>query len=387
MSKRVLLAAIVAAAIPICAAAQQVPSREEVLGMQTAVIILRDGEQLVIRGSFEVRDGLVLFFLDRGSHPVYSAISEDEVDFEATSEANQHLQAERERQQRYFRLIEERRRRLLEEAQGRPLVIKTPTGVSVTEEQEAKSGVAQTEAQFPAYDMARLSEEPEAWWRDEAARLFTALDACNAKLAELEGRQDALVLQINRARSEDTAQSLQQELAQVRQQLLQERELARLVGNRLTDLSIAAEDLGKPLDWILPAGSSVIDEERIPPRVETGEVPPDLEIPSYKIEELQTVEDSWWSEERQRLEEIIQSSRTRLTALRERYNLVIAERDGEQSEARKIMLNQQVEALDNSIVRENARLASAHKAYEELLRIARELGKEEALGLMTERQE
>ncbi|HUX05962.1 MAG TPA: hypothetical protein VMX35_01505 [Acidobacteriota bacterium] len=386
MRKALLLAAVVTLFLTTPVKAQQRPTREELLEMPTAVIILNDGEQLVIRGEFRVEGGLVLFYLDQGSHPVYSSISTEMVDFEATKSANEHLRRERERQQRYYRLIEERRRRLLEEVQNRPVLINTQAGVTVTEEQKPEAGQAQVIQEFPPYEMNRLAAEPEAWWRDEAARLFATLDISNARMADLEQRQDALVLAINRARTEDQAKPLQEELAQVRQGLLSERERARLVGNRLTDLSIAAEELGKPLDWLLPAGgSAVIDEDMDSPNTGGGESPEDQEIPSYSVDELREVEDAWWSRERSRLEEIINFSGNRLAALRERYNQVVAERDGEENEVRRTQLNRQLAALETSITSENARLAAARSASDELTRIARELGKEEALGLMTER--
>jgi hypothetical protein len=387
MRNVILPAVVLIAVISACAMAQQLPTTEEVLKQPTAVIILKDGEQLVIRGGYEVRDGLVLFFLEQGGHPVYSSINQDTVDFDATDSANKHLREERERQRRYWELIEQRRRRLLEEVQNRPVVVNTQAGVRVGEEQRPGAAGREEQQQFPAYDTNRLRNEPEAWWRDEAARLFTALEASNARMAEMERRQDDLVMRINRARSEQAAKPMQQELARLRQDLLHERESARLIGNRLTDLSIAAEEFGLPLDWLLPAGSAVVDEGAAPPPDQAAAAQPDQEIPSYDIDNLRAAEDSWWAPERQRLEEIIQFSRDRLAALRERYNLVIAERDGEQSEARRIMLNDQIKALEGSIAMENDRLGSARAAYDELFRIARELGKEEALGLMKERQE
>ncbi len=385
MRKALMLAVVVLLLLTSPTAAQQRPTREELLQMPTAVIILNDGEQLVIRGEYWISGGLVLFYLDQGSHPVYASISVDLVDLDATDSANEHLRRERERQQRYYRLIEERRRRLLEEVQNRPVVFNTQTGVTIADAQQPEADRDQVIQQFPPYDLNRLNAEPEAWWRDEAARLFAALDVSNSRLADLDRRQDALVLAINRARTEDEAKPLQEELAQVRQDMLAERERARLVGNRLTDLSIAIEELGKPIDWLLPSEGSVIDEDRDPSASGSSESPEDREIPTYSIDDLIEVEDAWWSRERRRLEEIIDFSRNRLAALRERYNQVVAERDAEELEPRIIQLNRQLEALETSITGENERLAAARTASEELTRIARELGKEEALGLMTER--
>ena len=385
MRKALMLAVVVLLLLTSPTAAQQRPTREELLQMPTAVIILDDGEQLVIRGEYRISGGLVLFYLDQGSHPVYASISVNLVDLDATDSANEHLRRERERQQRYYRLIEERRRRLLEEVENRPVVFNTQTGVTIVDEQQPEADREQVIQQFPPYDLNRLNAEPEAWWRDEAARLFAALDVSNTRLADLDRRQDALVLAINRARTEDEAKPQQQELAQVRQDLLAERERARLVGNRLTDLSIAIEELGKPIDWLLPSEGSVIDEDRDPSASGSSESPEDREIPTYSIDDLIEVEDAWWSRERRRLEEIIDFSRNRLAALRERYNQVVAERDAEELEPRIIQLNRQLEALETSITGENERLAAARTASEELTRIARELGKEEALGLMTER--
>ena len=356
---------------------------EEILRLPTYVIVLNDGEQLVIRGGYEVRDGLVVFYLDHGSHPVFSSVLEETVDFEATESANQWLRDEREREERFWRLVEERRRRMLEEVESRPVVITSQTGMTIQNEEEQQPGVTVEEAQqFPPYDQTRLSMEPEVWWRNESARLFAALDASNLRLAALQQRHDEIARRINKARSESEAAPHQRELLEVRQALLAEREKARLIGNRLTDLSIAAEELAKPLDWLLPTGSAVIDEAGAG---FAGEPAGDMEIRSYDAAELADEPDAWWANERARLEGAQREARQRLVSLRERYNQLLAERNAEQSDIRIIQLNQQIEALDASISDQNARLQALDAAYSRLLEVARELGKEEALGLMRER--
>jgi hypothetical protein len=381
MNRTLLIAAVLAAAAAGVVAAQEM-SEKELLSIPTSVLVLVDGEQLVIRGDFTVRDGLVLFYLDHGGHPIYASIDEAKVDFDSTAEANERLRTEREREKRYYRLIEERRRRLLEEVQTRPVVIETQAGFAVEEETaaEEREDVSRTLEEFPPYNLETLSYEPESWWRDEAARLFAALDASNDRLAELARQHDSLTLQANRMTSEEEAAPVREELFRVRSEILAEREKARLVGNRLTDLSIAAEELEKPLDWLLPAGSQVIDE--------SDSAIPDAgseEIPSYDAESLLDVEDAWWASERQRVESMISHAESRLAALRDRYNTVLVERNSAQTEPQRIQLNQQIEALDQSIVAQNDRLARIRGAYDQLVAAARALGKEEALGLMTER--
>ena len=358
-------------------------TEEEILRLPTYVVVLNDGEQLVIRGSYEVRDGLVVFYLDHGSHPVFSSVLEETVDFEATESANQWLSDEREREARFWRLIEERQRRMLEEVDSRPVVITSQSGLTIEEEEQQPAVTVEEAEQFPPYDNTRLAMEPEVWWRNESARLFAALDASNLRLAELQRRHDEIAQIINRARSESQAAPHQQELLEVRKALLAEREKARLVGNRLTDLSIAAEELAKPLDWLLPTGAAVIDESS--GAGFAGEPAGDIEIPSYNAAELEDAPDSWWAEERNRLEGAQREARQRMVSLRERYNQLLAERNAEQSEVRIIQLNQQIGALDTQISDQNARLQALDAAYNQLLAVARELGKEEALGLMRER--
>jgi len=386
MRRSLIFAAILAAALATAALAQEV-GEDELLRLPTSVIVLSDGEQIVIRGGYKVSDGLVLFYLDRGSHPVFASLLAEQVDFEATKAANERLRAEREREVRYWRLIEERQRRMLEEIESRPVVIGSQGVLTVTEGGETKAVVPSADAtEFPPYDMNRLPAEPEAWWRDEAARLFAALDAANLAMAGLQRRHDELVQAVNKSRSESEVKPLREELQGVRKELLAARERARLVGNRLTDLSIAAEQLGKPIDWLLPTSATVIEESAGGGTPRGGEADAgEMEIPSYDAKELSGVEDSWWPRERARLEGAIRSARERLAALRSRYNDVMAERDAEVSESRKIKLTLQLEALDKSITDQNTRLSAANAAYNQLVAVARELGKEEALGLMKER--
>jgi len=267
------------------------------------------------------------------------------------------------------------------------VVIGSQGVLTVTEGGETKAVVPSADAtEFPPYDMNRLPAEPEAWWRDEAARLFAALDAANLAMAGLQRRHDELVQAVNKSRSESEVKPLREELQGVRKELLAARERARLVGNRLTDLSIAAEQLGKPIDWLLPTSATVIEESAGGGTPRGGEADAgEMEIPSYDAKELSGVEDSWWPRERARLEGAIRSARERLAALRSRYNDVMAERDAEVSESRKIKLTLQLEALDKSITDQNTRLSAANAAYNQLVAVARELGKEEALGLMKER--
>lgn len=388
MRNRMILAvALLSAVVVLLTAQQKLKSTEELLELPTSVLILKDGEQLVIRGDFTVETGLVLFYLDHGRYPTYASIAADTVDFESTRAANEKLRQERKRQELYLRLLEERRRRLLEEVEERPVVIRTQDGAMSIEDEEAVIEESAIVEEFPPYQTERLANEPETWWRDESARLFTALDDSNARLATLGSRHDGLVLRINRAESEEQAAPLRQQLAEVRQTILAERERARLIGNRLTDLSIVAENLGLPLDWLLPVDSEVVDESEQPPGAQASTIAGEEGISTtYNASELTDKEDEWWRAERVRLEQLISESDTRLRSLRQRYNDVLRERNTAELEPRKEQLGRQLQALETSITEERDRLDAARSALDSLVQAARQLGKEEAIGLMIEQE-
>ena len=386
--RQLLIAVALVGAVAALATAQQAePSEEELLRLPTYMLVIRDGSQIVIRGDYEVRDGLVLFYFDHGSHPVYASVLAETVDFEATAAANEILRRERRRQELYLRLLEERERRHMEEAEGRqPLILQQGETLTIRErEQPETEDGAGLESEFPPYDMGQVAGQPQSWWRQEAARLFAALEVSNARLAELGLDHDDLVMRINRAASEEEANRLMQQLNEIRVRIVEERLTGRLAGDRLTDLSLLAEELGLPLGWLIPDDVEIVDEGNLQPQAEAGGAGGWTGAQTYSRAELADAPDEWWRQERARLEELAAASEARLDEHRSRYNQVLQERNSTDSEGRRMLLNEQLMEIEQAIRDETVRRDEIRRAADRLVEVALQLGKEEELGLMHDR--
>jgi len=387
MRPMLIAVALVGAAAALAAAQQAEPSEEELLRLQTYMLVIRDGSQIVIRGDYEVRDGLVLFYFDHGRHPVFASVLADSVDFEATAAANAILRRERRRQELYFRLLAERERRLMEEAEGRqPIIVQQGESLAIVDgEQPGAIEVAGPESEFPPYDLGEVAGQPRSWWQREAARLFAALEGSNARLAELGRGHDDLVMRINRAADEEEATRLTRQLNDIRARIVQERLTGRLAGDRLTELSLLAEEQGLPLGWLIPDDAEIVDEGGLQPQAEAGAAGGWAGAETYSRAELADAPDEWWGRERARLEELAAASDGRLREHRDRYNQVLQERNSTDSEGRRLLLNQQLAELEQAIRDETVRRDEVRRAAERLVEVARQLGKEEELGLMRDR--
>lgn len=261
--------AVLLIAIIVQLAVAQAPEELEnrhMLEEEKFVLILEDGEQVVIRGDYEVRGDRVYFYYDLGNYPVYAMLKRDEVDFEATARANDKLRRERIRRANYYRLIEEVQRSSLEGDITGPFIVDTgEEGVAVEPEYEDElredTFYLQTARNFPPYDEEDLEVQPEPWWRQESRRLFQALEESNTRLSQLNRDHNAIALQIRQAENREEEQRLREQLQQFRDALQTERNLARLIGNRLVELSEYAEKLEIPMDWIIPDDSSIYEEE------------------------------------------------------------------------------------------------------------------------------
>lgn len=386
---RFALLIIALAALP--AAAQLViPGMDEVLHEPTFVLILSDGEQLVIRGDYRIEGPLTYFFFDHGSYPIYASLPTERIDLEATKSANEKLVRERQRRENYYRLIEERRRRILDSEREEPPSIVTVEGQAITVQpgqQRAQTGPAD---QYPPYEENDVVDRPENWWRGESQRLFTALEQSNTRLRELSAENDKVSMAITRARTDAEAQRLRGQLNDVRARFSAERTHGRMIGSRLAQLSDWAEQLAIPMDWIIPDGSIVIDENARPQDpAEMAETAPEaaFEPKEYSAAELRDLPDSWWTREMNRLQVDRNDAESRLTSLRNRYNTLVAEREASGSEGARLALTQQIETLSGTIRSEENRLAAVNGKIQRLIGVARELGKEEVLGLMSERKD
>ena len=359
----------------------------EILELEQFVLILRDGEQIVIRGEYEVRGKRTYFYFDHGKYPVYSSLPTELIDFPGSDAANAKLQRDRQRRENYFRLIEERRRKILEESSsGSVIVTSNVSGFSVSEDKSAKQETQTISQQFPPYEENDVLNRPENWWRNESYRLFAALETSNSILRDLSAENDRLTVSASRARTNAEAQRLQQQINQVRTQINAERERGAYVGNRLAELSEWAEQLQIPLDWILPDGSVVYDESFTPDQRPTGSesLPGETD---YAGRDLSTVPDSWWREEGQRLQQLGNASIQRLNDWRSQYNETVTLRDKADSDGEKIRLTRQLEAIENSINQEQIQIRAFERQLQQLAAAARKLGKEHLLGLMTERND
>jgi hypothetical protein len=395
--KHVLHFAILLLALASLPAAAQlvIPGTEEILHQPTWVLILRDGEQIVIRGDYEVKGPLTYFYYDHGSYPTWASMPTEAIDLDATRAANEKLKRERQKRENYYRLIEERRRRILEEDEDEQPTIIAIEGDAITmqpgQRPSAQAAAPQTLA-LPPYEENDVVNRPENWWRGEAQRLFTALGESNARLSELSRQNDQVSMEASRARTDVEAQRMRARLNDIRSRFAAERERGRLIGNRLAELSDWAEQLAIPMDWIIPDGSYVIDES---PRAETpaaqpepGEAAPaEYEPRDYSTAELRNVTDAWWTREMNRLQVDRGDAESRLNSLRNRYNALVAERENSASEGQRLALTQQIETLSGTIRSEERRLADVSAKIERIIAAARELGKEEVLGLMIERKD
>lgn len=359
----------------------------EILELEQFVLILRDGEQIVIRGEYEVRGKRTYFYFDHGKYPVYSSLPTELIDFPGSDAANAKLQRDRQRRENYFKLIEERRRKILEESSsGSVIVTSNVSGFSVSEDKSAKQETQTISQQFPPYEENDVLNRPENWWRNESYRLFAALGTSNSILRDLSAENDRLTVSASRARTNAEAQRIQQQINEVRTQINAERERGTYVGNRLAELSEWAEQLQIPLDWILPDGSVVYDESFTPDQRPAGSESSPGET-DYAGRDLSTVPDSWWREEGQRLQQLGNASIQRLNDWRSQYNETVTLRDQADSDGEKIRLTRQLEAIENSINQEQIQLRAFERQLQQLAAAARRLGKEHLLGLMTERND
>jgi hypothetical protein len=310
------------------------------------------------------------------------------IDFEQTDTANDKLKKERQKRENYYRLIEERQRRILEEDTSRPRIIESDAGIIRIEEDDTQTSVSISMEEFPLYEEEDVIDRSEEWWRYESSRLFAALNESNKQLRDISAAHDKAVIAHNRARTEAEAARLQQEINNYRTQAASEMDKGRLIGNRLAELSEWAEQLAIPLDWIVPDTMPVYDESQQPPDVEVGEeTVEEIAVEDYSAEELRNVPDSWWAREMNRLREQERLSQAQLAAHRRQYNNLIAQRDNTETEIQRNQLNNQIDSVVGDINGETALLTEIQDSIDRLVAAARELGKEAALGLVRERQD
>lgn len=371
------------------AVAQPIWDYSDLLDLPTSVLVLKDGEQLVIRGSHEVKGPLVFFFLDHGRYPTPATVAADKVDFEATSEANKQLRLERERHRMYLILLEQRQKRLLEVSTGRAVVVRLEGGAMTVEEQKEaiEQEAVALQQEFPVLEVEDATGRPETWWRDESSKLFTALNQSNNKIAELGRSYEDLVFRINRSTSESEVSNLRSRLAEVQKDLNYQRFRAEYIGARLGDLSAYADELGIPIAWLIPDNFEVIDESpsQQSSQVENQESGTGGQT-AYKADDLYGMEDEWWANERALLEKTISEAGERRETLRKQYNDLLQQRQNAASDFRKRQLTKEIEKAEIQIRTESNTIDSTRKALDQLIAAARQLGKEEALGIMTERE-
>jgi hypothetical protein len=238
----------------------------EFLERETAVLILKDGEQIVIRGAYNVEGNRTYFHYDMGRYPLYAQMDSNLIDFEATERANQKLAQERTRRENYYRLIAETQRKALEGEFSGPFIVDSDQGElqpapEFAEDIEDDVFYIQTARDFPAYNKDDLEFQPESWWREESLRLFSALEEHNRRMGQLSQDHNTIALQIRQAESREQEQTLRNQIQQFRDAMQTERNLGRLIGNRLVELSEFAQELEIPMEWIIPDNSPVYQEE------------------------------------------------------------------------------------------------------------------------------
>lgn len=356
----------------------------------TYVLILKDGEQVVIRGDYDVRGELTYFYLDRGGYPVYSSMFTEKIDLEATVSANEQLVEERRRRENYYRLIEERRRRLLEQSRESDVQVITDTsgGMRVEETGEGDDSIVpRTVAEmFPPYEELDVVNQPENWWREESGKLFDALSGSNARLRTLAAENDRLTFAYNRARTADEAGKLQEQINAVRADIVVERERARLIGDRLVELSEHAETQGVPIDWILPTEGVVLDENsQVVPTGSALSQDRSERTDAYTAQELRNVADEWWAREMAYLQREISAAESKLNGLRTEYNALVTQRNESESETEKTELSVKIDNMSREIENQIAATDRVRGLVDSLITAARALGKEEALGVMRDR--
>jgi hypothetical protein len=385
-------AAALLSAVTGLSSAQTFEKTEELMKLQTSFLVLKDGERIVVRGGYEFKDGLVVFYYNRGRNPVFSSIDAEMVDLSATEAANKKLLQERERHRMYLLLLEERQKRLLEGVEQGPVVIRSEAGeLRVSEAAVQGERVAPAGAEeIPVLTLEDATNRDEAWWREQAAILFAALRKGNVDIAALEGQYQDLIFRINRSGTEAEAAPLKAQLNDVQGRIIQERRRANYIGARLGDLSAFAEELGIPLDWLLPTDFPVLNET--PDAASTQGLPRSEsestgEIISYSAEDLADVEDGWWAEERLRLERLIDETGISLEGLQIQYNDLVKQRNEAVSDLRKNQISEELDKVESAIRGERSNLESARAALDRLFLAARELGKEEMLGMLKQEGE
>ena len=399
MNQRVMLAILVAFIFVSAATAQEITplTDKSQLDKPTSVMILKNGEQIVIRGDFVIKGELAYFYYEHGSHPVYASIAADSIDQEASEKANTKLKRERRKRELYYQLIEARRQKILEEGN----VLSTPViqqGGDSSDQPSANVGsnqpvrvtrqVAQT---FHPYNEEDIRSKDEAWWREETARLFKALEESNARMRALFTEHDAKVVKYNQSRTQAEADRLKKETDGLKAQITRERSKGKLIGNRLAELSEMAETLRIPMDWFIPEGTQVYDEnEESQPDAELPEMDQpatQVETKEYAAAELRNVADEWWGREMARLNRAKDEAETRRFYLRQAFNQLTEKRRNSADDAEKFKLSKEIDTAVAKINAEETNLVLLEKAMASLTQAAKDLGKEDKLGLLIEKQE
>lgn len=266
--KKLLLANLLIAVCVLPAISQATEELEhyDQLENEKYVLVLKDGEQLVIRGGYEVRGNRTYFYLEHGSTPVYAMLATDSVDFKATEAANNKLRRERIRRENYYKLVEEMRRKSLEGEYAGPFIVESEAGdmqvdPEFQDDLRENTFYVQEARTYPPYDEGELEFKPETWWRAESRRLFTDLEEHNARMEQLSNDHNAIARRIQQAQSREQEQQLRAQIQQFRDALQTERNLGRLIGNRLVELSEIAQKLGIPMDWVIPDESPIYTDE------------------------------------------------------------------------------------------------------------------------------
>lgn len=400
MNRRVMLAILVVVICASAAFAQSITplTDKSKLDEPTYVMILKNGEQIVIRGEYTVKGELAYFHYDHGSHPIFGSISVDMIDREESARANSKLRAERHKRELYFQLIEARRRKILEEGnvlnvpiiQGGESTVsgQESTGETIAQPRGNASAVAQS---FPPYREADVRDKPESWWRAETTRLFNALEESNARMRDLFEEHDAKVVKYNQSRTQAEADKLKRETDALKNSINIERNKGKLIGNRLAELSEYAENLRIPMDWFIPQGTQIYDEneeKKAPAELPDVDQPAEqVETKEYSAPELRNVADDWWSREMSRLNREKDEAETRRYYLREAFNQLTEKRRNSAEEAEKFKLSKEIETAVAKINAEETNLGLLEKAMASLTQAAKELGKEDKLGLLVEKQQ